>query len=203
MAQTADQLRQEIAYRRDEIGRDLDALGDKVSPGRAVHRRAERISGRVHRVREAVMGTAEGATDRMSSTASDTASRVSATAGEAADAVRQAPEMARQQVEGNPLAAGLIAYGFGMLVATLLPPTQTEQDLAGKAQPVLQSAMEEAKTAGQEVVADLREPARDAVDQVREVASEAAQTVSANASQAAQETMPSSSGSMPPSGSTF
>lgn len=193
MTQTADQLRQEIAYRREEIGRDLDALGEKVSPGRAVHRRAERIGGRMHRVREAVMGTTEEAGERLASTAAGAANRVSTTAADAGDAVKQAPEMARQRIEGNPLAAGLIAYGFGMLVASLIPPTRTEQELAEKAQPLIDSAMVEAKSAGQEVVADLREPAREAVDGVREVAVEAAQTVGATASQAAHEALPSSS----------
>jgi hypothetical protein len=193
MAATADQLRQEIAQRRDEIGRDLDALGDKVSPGRAVHRRTQRMSARVHRMREAVMGTAEDAGDRLSSSASGAAERVSTTAGEAADAVRQAPEMARERVEGNPLAAGLIAYGFGMLVSSLLPPTRPEQELAGKAQPLVESAVDEAKNVGQEVVADLREPALEAVEQLKGTVTDTAQSVGSHAADAARETASSTS----------
>jgi hypothetical protein len=118
-------------------------------------------------------------------------------ASDAADAVRQAPEMARERVEGNPLAAGLIAYGFGMLVSSLLPPTRAEQELAHQAQPLVRSAMDEAKSVGQEVVADLREPAREAVEQVKSAATDTAQSVSTHATEAARETASSSPGSTP------
>jgi ElaB/YqjD/DUF883 family membrane-anchored ribosome-binding protein len=188
MAATADQLKHEIAQRRDEIGRDLDALGEKVSPGRVVHRRAARIGGRFHRMREAVMGTAEDTGGRVATTASDATDRISSAASDAADSVRQMPETAREKVEGNPLAAGLIAYGFGMLVASVVPPTRTEQELAKQARPLVDSAMDEAKNVGQEVVADLREPARDAVEQVKETAAEAAQNVKQTTTEAVEQT---------------
>jgi hypothetical protein len=35
----------------------------------------------------------------------------------------RAPQAVRQQTQGNPLAAGIIAFGVGMLAATLIPVT--------------------------------------------------------------------------------
>ena len=37
---------------------------------------------------------------------------------------------ARRQTQGNPLAAGLIAFGVGWLVSSLLPDSQKERELA-------------------------------------------------------------------------
>ena len=59
------------------------------------------------------------------STVSDKASQVGDKAGEkahdVADSVRGAPQAVAQQTQGNPLAAGIIAFGVGMLAATLIP----------------------------------------------------------------------------------
>jgi hypothetical protein len=38
-----------------------------------------------------------------------------------------AQSLCRRQTQGNPIAAGLIAFGAGMLVASLLPATDLEK----------------------------------------------------------------------------
>src|SRR6185437_15537416 len=91
------------------------------------------------------------------------------------------PEQARRRARGNPLAAGLIAFGAGWLVSSLLPATGPEQqaasqvkDLAAeKGRPVVQRLGQ----AGQEAAQELRESAQERVQSVRQTAADAASTV--------------------------
>ena len=43
MGQSAEELRYEIADTRAELGQTLDAIGDRVSPGRMIERRKNRF----------------------------------------------------------------------------------------------------------------------------------------------------------------
>ena len=105
-----DAIRANIERTREELSRDVNALGDSVSPSHIAHRQAEKVKGRATAVRERVMGTASGAGDR----ASDVAQGVG-------DAAHQAGHTVERKTQGNPLAAGLIALGAGWLVGSLLP----------------------------------------------------------------------------------
>ena len=58
MGQDADQLKREIEDTRGELGGTLDAIGDRLSPGRMVERRKNRMMNGLHNVRDRVMGTA-------------------------------------------------------------------------------------------------------------------------------------------------
>jgi gas vesicle protein len=162
MGQTADELRREVAARRADISRDLDAIGDKVSPGRAIERRTESAKRRWQGMRESVMGSAE-----------DTAGAI----GHVGDRMAEAPEMAKQRVQGNPLAAGMIAFGAGLLVASLLPPSRREQEMTRMAEDGIQRAAEQVRESGQQVMSELRDDTREAVGQVREVAGDAASAI--------------------------
>ena len=42
MGQTAEQLKEQIAGTRDDLSETLDAIGDRVSPGRVIERRKNR-----------------------------------------------------------------------------------------------------------------------------------------------------------------
>jgi hypothetical protein len=141
MGQSAQEVRREIERTRDDLGETVDAIGEKVSPRQAVRRRADRLQVTVKSLRERVMGSAGDAGSSVSSgassmassvqdTASGMASSIGEAASEAAEAVRNAPETVKAQTQGNPLAVGVIAFGLGALAGTLLPKTQTEQQLA-------------------------------------------------------------------------
>ena len=88
-----------------------------------------------------------------------------------------APSQLRAQAQGNPLAAGVIAFGVGWLVSSLLPASQVEQQAALKvkenAAPVSGVITDAAKDAAQ----NLKEPVQEAVQSVRDTATEAADTV--------------------------
>lgn len=188
-----EQIRRQIEGTRRELSADVNALTEKVSPGRVVGRRVDRARGSLSNLKDRIMGTAHDFSGSTGSTASGVAERVSETASDAADAVRSAPRTVRRQTEGNPLAAGLVAFGAGWLVSSLLPTTRKEKELAGQATELasehLQPVAQEVRRAATEVKENLREPAQQAAESVKSTASEsgtAASTVTEEGRSAAQ-----------------
>ncbi len=87
MGQSAEELRQEIEASRGHLTSTVDAIGDRVSPGRVVERRVNRVKGGVQSVKERVMGTASDAAGTVGDTVSGAASSISgATSGVAGGA---------------------------------------------------------------------------------------------------------------------
>ena len=168
-----EQIRREIDRTRAELSGDVQTLTEKVSPGRAMGRQVRRTRDAMTRAKERVMG---------GDSVADTASSVVQAAG-------SVPDMARQQAQGNPIAAGLIAFGAGWLVSSLVPASKPEQQLAtqakDKAAEVAQPVVQQAKAAGQELAEGMKEPAQQAVDHVRSTAQDAAGTVTGQAKQSA------------------
>ncbi len=195
-ASEPEQIRAEIERTQAALGQDVDALTEKVTPAKIVERRVDRARSTMGRWKENVMGAspvgggdltsrareAGGTVSQSVSGAGATAaSTVSDAASAGAQAVQEAPQMIRQQAMGNPLAAGLIAFGAGWLVSSLIPASRKEQELAGQARDMAQQAAQPlAQTVGQaaaEVKENLREPAQQAMESVRSTATEAGQTV--------------------------
>lgn len=169
-----DRLRREIEQTQRNLSSDVDLLAEKVTPGRIVHRRVTRARGAVTSLRDKVMGTAS---DRIG----DAASTVTQTAAGAAHAVDEAPKAVQRGTEGNPLAAGLIAFGAGWLISSLAPASKREQQMTEQAKDWVQEhgqpVAEHASHAAEQLRENLREPAQQAVDSVRNTASDAASTV--------------------------
>jgi hypothetical protein len=161
----------------------LDAIEDRVVPGRIVERRKERLRSRFSDIKDTVMGWSGpsqgngGGDGHLSDRLSD-----------ATEWAHQAPETARQQAQGNPLAAGLIAFGAGLLAAAVFPGTDTEGQVAQKVQEVAKPLAEEVKQTGQDLVSDLQPSARQAAQQVKETAVAGAGQVKDTASRATEDT---------------
>jgi len=194
MAQSPEEIRREIERTREDLGETMQAIGERVSPGRIVHRRKERVRNRFTSVREAVMGSAQdayGAAGGRVSSASDSARQaargMAETTGSMVDQVREAPELARRQTQGNPLAAGVIAFGGGVLLASLLPPSEREQQAAQALTERLEPVKEHAREAAEEVKAGVTDAASQAAEQVKQQASQAAESVKGEAQAAAQD----------------
>src|SRR6185312_10442111 len=149
---TPDQLKADIERTRGDLTADVDALADKVSPTSIARRRTEGAKQRAVGVKERVMGKA----DDLASTARGGMSSAGSGASSAAETVGQAPTMVKQQTQGNPLAAGLIAFGAGMLAATLFPGTQQENQLGATV-----------KEQGSDLAQPLVSAAKEAAEQVR------------------------------------
>ena len=157
MGQTTGQLKTELERHRSEVTADLEALGDRVSPGRIVDRRRAQMRRSATRIKDRVMGPATHPAQAMRNQA-----------GEIAETVSDAPEMARRQVSGNPIAAGVIAFAAGVLVASMLPESEPEQRLAERVEPQLAEAVGQTREAAMEAAQNLKPAAEDAA---RDVAS--------------------------------
>lgn len=173
MSENPDAIRADIEQTRQRLGYDVDAVADKVTPSHIAHRQTEKVRGAVSGVKDRIMGTAEDTTDSLSD-AADSARGALSNAGES---MGQAKQKVTRKAQGNPLAAGLIAFGAGLLVSSLIPPSQKEQELAQtvkeKAEPVTQQLSD----AASEAASHLKQPAQEAVQSVKETATESAQNV--------------------------
>src|SRR5690606_21073050 len=89
------------------------------------------------------------------------------------------------KAEGNPLAVGLIAFGAGLLVASLIPVSTKEKEVAANIQDKAQPLMDEVADVAEEVGDHLNEPAQDAVAAVQDAAQGAAQWLKAETQSAA------------------
>ena len=105
----------------------------------------------------------------------------------AADAVTSAPDKARQQARGNPLAAGAVALAAGWLVGSLLPASQKERELASTAKEQAQPLMDQASDLAKETAEQLKEPAQQAVQSVKGTAQEGVEHVREDGTSAAQD----------------
>ncbi len=185
-------IRRQIEDTRRELSYDVDALNEKVNPARVVDRRVSAAKGRITNLKEKVMGSAHdtaSSTQGMASNAagsvqgatSSAVSTVQDAASSAVGAVQQAPDAVVRQTQGNPLAAGLIAFGVGWLVSSLLPASEKEKQLAQQAESAVRehkdALLEPAKQAAQEIGDQLKPAAQDAVESVKATAQDAAATV--------------------------
>jgi hypothetical protein len=182
MTTTPDQIRREIEQTQRGLSADVDALTEKVTPRRIMARRMSKARRAFVSMRDTVMGTTSDtvgtASDRMSSAAGTVADTTSSAASSAAQTLTDAPQAIRRQTEGNPLAAGLIAFGLGWLTASLLPPSQREQELADQAKELAREHVQPAVTeAAGQVRDNLQEPAKQAVESVKSTAQDAGSTV--------------------------
>jgi hypothetical protein len=181
MSSNPDEIRRDIERTRRELSSDVDLLTEKVSPTKVMERRVERARGAVSSVKEKVMGSAtetKGAAGAGLGTAQD---KVSSAASTVADTASSAPQMARQKAQGNPLAAGVIAFGAGWLLSSLLPASEKEQqaatalkDKASEHSDKLPAPLSEA---AQQAKENLREPAQQAAESIKSSATDAASTV--------------------------
>jgi hypothetical protein len=101
------------------------------------------------------------------------------------DAVSDAPQQAKAKAQGNPLAAGLIAFGAGMLVSSLIPPSQKEREAAQQLKTAAEPLATRVTDAAKDMVQDLKEPAQEAMENVKATATDAAQNVKAEGQGAA------------------
>ncbi len=189
MGATEDGLRRDAEMQRARMGDTLDAIGDRLSPERIVERRKAAFGQRMRSVKESVMGSPgyrEPINERLRAQASGAMQSASDTLHNATDQVQRAPEALAEQARGNPFAAGLIAFGAGLLLATAFPSSRTEQRLMGEAKPQLQQAAGQLKEAGRDVAEDAKTHAQDAVAEVKAAGGEAGANVRDQAQQSAQ-----------------
>jgi hypothetical protein len=164
MGKEPEVIENDIESTREDLSRNLDALADRVSPGRVVGRQVDSVKGKLGSAKDAVMGSAGSVSDASGSAASGVSDMAGKVSG---------------QAKGNPLAAGLIAFGAGWLVSSLLPATDAEAKLAGQtvdsAKELGQPLVDHAKSVGHEMGEDLKDKATQAASEVKDSVTESAQ----------------------------
>jgi hypothetical protein len=172
------------------MGDTLDAIGDRLSPERMVERRKAAVGQRFRSIKDSVMGSPgyrEPTSERLRSRAENAVQSASDAVQSATQRVENAPQAVAEQARGNPIAAGIVAFGAGMLLATVLPTSRTEHRIVEEAKPQLQNAAGELKQAGRDVAADAKEHARDAVQEVKAAGADATENVRDQATESAQQ----------------
>ncbi len=167
-------LRRDIAEQRDDIGRDLTAIGDRVSPGRMAERSRERARRRVGDWKDRFMGSADHVKTTIGSSGSSTTSSVRDTAHSAGDTVVDT-------VEGSPVAVGLVAFGIGFIAGSALPASRREREIARKVEPQLESLAEGVGGTAREAAEHLRPVVEDEVGAMTDEAKSAASSTAATA----------------------
>jgi ElaB/YqjD/DUF883 family membrane-anchored ribosome-binding protein len=176
MTNNPDEIRREIENTRGRLSSDVNALTETVSPSNVARRQADKVAGVATSVKDRVMGTA----DDLRSSGSDAASTVGQAPAAAAD-------KARSKTQGNPLAAGLIAFGAGMLVASLLPTTEAESRAGERLAEQADKVVEPLKETGREMGEDLKERAKEAAQEVKSTAQQAVESTKEQAKDSGQQ----------------
>jgi ElaB/YqjD/DUF883 family membrane-anchored ribosome-binding protein len=165
-----DKIRADIERTRGNLGSDVDALADKVTPSKVVEREKAKIKSQFGGVKDRIFGAAD-----------DAKGSASSHLNEAGESVSGAAHTAVAKAQGAPLAVGLIAFGVGALVASLLPTSSKEKELASQVKEAAQPLVSEVTDAAKDVADNLRGPAMDAADAVRSQAVDSADAVKTEA----------------------
>lgn len=195
-----EKIRQDIERTRANLSDDVNALADTANPRNIaqaqVDKAKETVSDKVGQVKEKVFGSDDDyydngvvgdVRDRATGAVDDARGR----ATDAVDGVRQnvadAPRQVRRNTRGNPLAAGLVAFGLGALVGGLMPASDAEKRAAGKVKEQAAPVIDQAKDVAKDAAGALQQPATDALNQVKDAATGAADNVKDEARFAAQD----------------
>jgi hypothetical protein len=178
-------LRTQIDEQRRDVSRDLEAIGDRVSPSRMVARRRARMRVAWHDTRDRLVGSADDIGDSAAQAASGIRHGVQSAAAGAKDGVMELPDAARRQARGAPLVATGVAFGAGFLLAIVLPTTDKETELAERFEGELSSGAREVKAGVTEMVRDVADnlspDVQGAGQAVTEHAKDAAEQIKTNA----------------------
>jgi gas vesicle protein len=193
-----DRLRQDIESTRATLTRDVDRLAEKTSPKQVARRRwtamKEKVMGSTEQARHAVghgtssaTGSVQSAAGTVQEKASQLGDAASSTAHQAADAVRNAPQAVTSQTQGNPIAAGVIAFGVGLLAATLIPASDAERRAGQQLKEHGSDLTDQVKDVAGEMKDDLTGTVQQAAGQVKQVAQEGVQETKEQARSSAQD----------------
>lgn len=179
MSTDPSQIRAQIEDTRASLSDDVDALAYQAHPAHLAQRQVEKVKAKGARLLDRILGSAEDLTDDVRAGVHDASRAVAGTASDVGDAVADAPRNLRRQAEGNPVVAGLVAFGLGLLVAAAIPPTRKERELAEELKERAQPLVDQVSAAAHEVADNLAEPASEAVDSLKQSAGEAVRAVQA------------------------
>jgi len=198
MSDNPDAIRADIEATRARLGTNVDAVADKVTPSNIVHRQTGKVRDAVFGVKEKVMGTADHTTHSATGSLHHAAHTTTSGVHQATDAagnalhdagekIADAPHQVAAKTQGNPLAAGLIAFGAGLLVSSLIPPSEKEREAADALKTAAEPVTTQLTEAAKDMAQGWKEPAQEAMENVKTTATDAAQHVKDEGQTAAQD----------------
>lgn len=186
--QSPEEIRRDIERTRADLANDVDQLHEKVSPSAVASRKVESAKSTLTGVKDKVMGSASSAGSSTGDTLSSGKDSVHGAVSSAGSALSSAPQTATQKAQGNPFAAGLIAFGAGWLISSILPASEKEQRAAMAAKDKVSEHSDTltapAKDAASGMKENLAPKAQQAAESIKSSASDAASTVKDEASSA-------------------
>jgi len=179
MSTDPSEIRAQIEDTRANLSDDVDALAYQANPAHLVQRQVGKVKAKGSRVLDRILGSAEDLTDDVRAGMHNASRAVSGSASDVGDAVADAPRNLRRQAEGNPVVAGLVAFGLGLLVAAAIPPTRKERELAEEVREKAQPLVDQVGAAAHELADNLAEPVSEAAESLKQSAGEAVRAVQA------------------------
>lgn len=183
MTNNPDEIRRDIERTRADLSHNVNALADQANPANVARRQVDKVAGGARDLKARIFGDPHDPWD--DGAVGDAQHRAADAVEGAKEAVQGAPSQVRRQAQGNPLAAGLVAFGLGALVGGLIPSTRAEQDLASRAKVEAEPLVEEAKAMAQEAAEHLKPAAQQATDTLKDAATAAGEHVRDGAQDAA------------------
>ena len=162
----SSRVRTEIDDTREHLGQTVEAIGDRVLPGRIIERRKETTAKSLRGLRDRIMGTAH-----------DTREQLADSAGSTVDHLRDAPASLEERTEGSPLAAGGVAFALGFLAAAVWRPTEPERHAVEKVAEAAPNLTDDVAQLGREVAGTVKEQAIGATDELKSSVADAATAV--------------------------
>ncbi len=197
-----DEIRADIERTRAALSNDVDELAETVNPKNVAQRQVDKVKEAASNVKERVMGSDDddysgsaagtgpssaSAKDAVADRAYAARDTVSERASEARGAVSRAPMTVKQKAQGNPLAAGVIAFGLGMLVSSLIPATEKERQAVSQLQENLEPVRQKASEVARDIGESLKPAAQEAAQSVKLAATEGAENLKQEGAAAAAE----------------
>jgi Protein of unknown function (DUF3618) len=196
-----DEIRADIERTRATLSDDVDDLAESVKPKSVARRQVDKVKDAAGSLKDRVMGSdeddysssstvgdkASAAKDAVADKAYAARDTVSEKASDAADAVRGAPTTLKRKAQGNPLAAGMIAFGLGMLVSSLIPSSEKERQAVSQLQENLEPVKQKAAEVAQDVGESLKPAAQEAAESMKTTAQEGVESVKQEGQSAAQD----------------
>lgn len=177
-----DQLAADTRTTQDALGKNVARLSGRVSPEKIVGTRREKITHSFAAIKDQVMGIGDSAAQAAKDEARSAAGSAQDAKNSAGDSAGAAPDAVAERTQGNPVAAGLIAFGAGWLLSSLAPASDAEKKAAAK---VEDHVGEPLKQSAQHVAGNLKEPAQQAAASVQDTTRRAANRTADHAKSAA------------------
>jgi hypothetical protein len=188
-----DEIRADIERTRAALSDDVDDLAESVKPKNVAGRQVDKVKEATSNIKDRVMGSddddyhgsavgtvgdkAYAAKDAVADKAYAAKDTVSEKASDAREAVRQAPSRLKRTAQGNPLAAGVVAFGLGMLVSSLIPSSEKEREAVSQLQENLEPVKEKASEVARDIGEGLKPAAQEAAESVKTTAQEGVESV--------------------------